>query len=154
MNEAKHKQLKYCDAASFKLLARMRSDGNMPKVGREILDLIIKFIKGDKDATWEKEGEELFEKPEIFAKGVRKADLTKFELSYIGEVGQKIQQTEEGETGSILTELLREAASAENMPFFPYYKLLYKMVHIANTLKNKASFERHLETYVKTIAAD
>lgn len=155
MNEAKHKQLKYCDEASFKKLNSLQSNGDVPKVGKEILDYLVKFIKGDKEATWDqKEGAELFEKPEVFAKAARRADLTRFDLNYIGEVGQKVQQTEDGARGSILTELMKETAVAENLPFFPYYKLLYKMVHIANTLKNKASFERHLEACQKTMVQE
>lgn len=71
---------------------------------------------------------------------------------FVKRIAMEVNQDAEGVQGSLLKGLMQSHTSTEMVPFFPYFKILFKFVQIAFSKKNLASLERKLITADKSIS--
>lgn len=144
MNEAKAKFSKQADKDSIKEIKKLLALGQSSAVGvaRQILDKICQFIAMDQNATFDREGAEIFATAESFASAVKKCDPSFHEKPWIRDVAQTVNMDLEGNKGSILAAVTDAGRGNDMAPFFPYFKILYKFCQIGMTLKSKQSLVR------------
>ena len=155
-NEAKAKETKNCDKASINEVKKIIMGGVSPALdlGRSIMNRIAQFITGSETATFAP-GDAWFASAEAFTSAVKKCDPSRMERQFIQTVANQVnQKTVEGKDGNviqqgeILQKISNSANANANLPFFPYFKLLFKMCQIGMTMKKKQALE------MKQVTAD
>lgn len=144
MQEAKAKFAKLADKDSIKDIKKQMSEGRSSAVqtGRQILDKICQFIAQDVNATYDREGTDIFMTSETFNSAVKKCDPSFHEKPWIRDAAQTVNMDLEGVKGSILQAVTNAGNLQDMAPFFPYFKILYKLCQIGMTLKSKQSLVR------------
>lgn len=156
MNEAKAKETKNCDAKSLAAIKKIMVQGSPARAtGEQILNRITQFITQNENATFAREGEEYFNNEASFASAIKKCDPSQMERQFIQSVAQQVNQRNiagEGKASIEQGEILRAVSDANNathmLPFFPYFKLLFKLCQLGMTLKKRQSLE------MKQVSAD
>lgn len=93
MNEAKSKELKNCGKASLVTVKRIMQQGSPAReTGQTILDLICKFACANEQATFEREGTDIFETEATFSSAIKKCDPSKLERAFISQVADQVIQ--------------------------------------------------------------
>lgn len=153
MNEAKSKFGKNCDEKAIKEIKRIMGSGSSTAVqlGRDILDGICLLVKDSPDATWSSHGQDVFESAEAFNKCLRKADMRELEKGEIKKLADKVN-CKDNVKGDILARITQDTNTLDNVPFFPFFKVLYKLCQIGMTLRTKRSFERKQHTIENEMA--
>jgi len=128
MNEQKAKFTKACDKASVIAVKRIMSQdqGSAIDVGGQILDKICQFICKSPSATFQKEGADIFANNETLMKAVKNCDPSCNEKAWIRDIADSVNMDVEGNKGRLLLAVSNSQTVNEMMPFFPYFKVLYK----------------------------
>jgi len=151
MDEQKAKFAKSCDNASLTEIKGALMRGSCPH-GEEILDKITQFLTGNTKATFKNDGTLFFENETSFQKAVKKCDAAKNEKEWIRGVADSVNMNEDGIKGKLLAGISDPAESRNLIPFFPYFKVLFKLCQIGMTLKSKQSKQRREDEASKTMA--
>ena len=151
MEENKAKFAKSCDNDSLREIKGALLRGSCP-LGEEILDNITQFLTGNTKATFKNDGGLYFENETAFALAVKKCDAAKNEKEWIRGVADSVNMDAEGQKGKILKGISDAAESKNLIPFFPYFKVLFKLCQIGMTMKSKQSKQRREEEASKTMA--
>lgn len=115
--------------------------------GKAILDRICQLATGKENATYAVEGGDLFQSETTFSSTIKKADSSLIEKDTLKRMAGEINQD-----GTILSALMNPSNAAENVQFIPYFKVLFKLVQMGLTKKNKVNLERKQVTADKTLA--
>lgn len=150
MNEARAKFAKQCDKASIDAIKKIMNPQARPSdTGKVILDIICKFISADTNASFDKEGVDIFASVETLQTAIKRCDPSALEKQWIREQAESVNMSVEGVKGKLLGQISNAASTAENMPFFIYFKVLYKFCQMGMTLKTKQSLTRKQEAAKK-----
>jgi len=147
--EQKAKAAKDCDKASINEIKKTMAAGISPAIGngRAILDRICQLATGKETASYAVEGADLFQSEMTFSSAIKKADSSLIEKDILKRMAGEINQD-----GTILSALMNPGNAAENVQFIPYFKVLFKLVQMGLTKKNKVNLERKQVTADKTLA--
>ena len=148
MSEARAKFVKLCDKDSIKEVKKVMNARQSTAIGTatQILDRICQFLDASPDATFANEGATIFDSAESFASATKSCDPAAMEKSFIQDVAESVNMTQDGVKGSLLKSVSDSTAADAMLPFFPYFKVLYKLCQMGMTLKKKQSLQRKAET--------
>ena len=128
MNEARAKFAKNCDAASLMQIKKILSTPNSAaaSTGREILDMICKFITNNINATYADDGANIFDSAENLQALIKRCDPSAPDKDWVRERADDVNMTLDGTKGKILKAVSNDTAAAEMHHFYNYYKVLFK----------------------------
>jgi len=150
MNEARAKFAKQCDKASIEEIKKLMNPQNRPSAtGKVILDIICKFISKDTNASFDKEGVDIFASVETLQTAIKRCDPSALEKQWIREQAESVNMSVEGVKGKLLGQVSNAGSAAEMLPFFIYFKVLYKFCQMGMALKTKQSLTRKQEAAQK-----
>ena len=151
MKEVRAKFIKQCDADSLKQIKRIMDVKMSPVLGTAeiILNKICQFLDANEEATFEKEGQTIFDSAESFNSACKSCDPAAHEKVFIQSVAESVNMSVDGVRGSLLELVANPDTSSDMVPFFPYFKVLYKLCQMGMTMKKKQSLERKAENSKK-----
>ncbi len=151
MTEVRAKFLKQCDKDSIKEIKRVMAVGVSPvcNTAREILDKICQFLDANPDASFSNQGTTIFDSAESFNSACKSCDPAAMEKAFIQSVAESVNMSLDGVKGRLLILVSDSTTSEAMLPFFPYFKVLYKLCQMGMTLKKKQSLERKAENSKK-----
>ena len=118
--------------------------------GRQILDGICKFVAKNPNASFATDGA-FFGTPENFSKAIKDCNPVDMDRAWLQGVAASVNQSIDGVKGDILTQISNEASAADNVPFMPYFKILYKLAQLGMTITKRTSLERKVESSTKAM---
>jgi|Transcript_40596 hypothetical protein len=155
MNEQKAKFLKPCDKNSLANVKKIVSSNQSRAAGtgREILDGICKFIKKDPNASFATDGQTIFMHPELFSKNIKECFPEDADKAWLQKMATSVNQPigEGSVKGSLLKAVTEATTSSDMAPFFPYFKILYKLAQLGMTICKKTSLERQVAEKTKAM---
>ena len=119
------------------------------QTGKLILDKLCKFIAADTQATFDREGADIFASADSLQAALKRADPAALEKSWIRDEAEQVNMDMEGRKGKILESVTNSAIASEMFHFYNYFKLLYKFCQLGMTLKSKQSLVRKQENAQK-----
>jgi len=145
MKEQKAKFAKVLDkksVANIKRIVRQGSSRAVKAGGEQILDFLCQFLAKDSSALFAREGQDIFLSHETLAQAIKAVDPSHHEKAWLRDVADSVNMDVEGVKGKLLAQV-SDPENAESMiPFFPYFKLLFKLCQLGMTLKTKESLVR------------
>ena len=113
MNEQKSKFAKAIDKKSLDEVKSILSRGVSPAfaTGQRVLEFLFKFLTGDTQANYDRDGAALMISPEAFQAAVRSADPARHEKAWIRDIAQKVNMTPDQRKGEILAAVTDELIS-------------------------------------------
>ena len=151
MEEQKAKFAKSCNNDSLNEIKAALLRGSCPH-GEEILDKITQFLTGNTKATFKNDGGLYFDNETTFQMAIKKCDSAKHEKEWIRGVADSVNLNSDGIKGKLLAGISDAAESKNLIPFFPYFKVLFKLCQVGMTLKSKQSKQRREEEASKTMS--
>ena len=153
MTEAKAKFLKGCDKDSLKKIRSVLSGGQSAAVGtgRDIVDGICRFVKKDTNTSYAAVGDSIFATPESFSKAIKDCMPTDMDRNWLQNVASSVNQNTDGQKGSLLNSVSNPSTATEMVPFFPYFKILFKLAQLGMTITKQTSLERQVEKHTKAL---
>jgi len=156
MTEAKAKFLKACNKDSLNKVKKIISAGQSRAVGtgRDILDGITKFVMKNTGATFANDGQQIFATPETFSKAIKDCMPTDMDRSWLQTLAQSVNQSGNADgltKGPLLKAVSDDSIGADAVPFFPYFKILFKLAQLGMTITKRTSLERTVEKTTKAM---
>jgi len=119
------------------------------KVGHFLLDSLTKFITGNGEAKFLDNGQAFFESVEILDGHIRKIEHLNLEKKVIEEMMQKITgESGKPESGEIFQLISNDREVSRYIDFYPFFRLLSKICHLAFTKRKEAA---HIRKETKTL---
>lgn len=151
MGEQVAKEVKKCDKEALKAIKTNLNGAKKSQVGQNILEAITKIVSGKESASYAIEGIDVFDNEATLSSSVKKCDASKMPKEYLSTLAREITTDVEGQHGPLLRSLLEATAAADNLAFFPFYKVLFKLNQIGLTRRNWNSLKHNIEGKEKTI---
>lgn len=126
MEENKAKFAKACNNDSLKEIKLAINQGRSAN-GEAILDIITQFLTGNVKASWKHDGQKYFEDEVTFQMAIKKCDAAQNEKEWIREQANKVNMDSEGKKGALLAKISDAGEARDTIPFFPYFKVLFKL---------------------------
>ena len=147
MNEQLAKEVKKCDKAALQAIRKNLSSPQSSAVGRQVLAKICQIVSKSESATYEVEGLDIFSSEAVLSSAVKKCDPSEMKKEYLSSLAAEITMDSEGQRGKVLGALM----STENVAYFPFFKVLFKLNQIGLTKRNWNSIKKSIEGTEKTI---
>ena len=110
-----------------------------------ILNKICQFLDANPEATFADQGLTIFDSAESFNSACKSCDPAALEKSFIQQVSESVNMSIDGNKGALLTLVPNGDTANDMLPFFPYFKVLYKLCQMGMTMKKMQSLERKAE---------
>lgn len=152
MNEQLAKELKKCDKAAIANMKKQLASARSSAVGRQILDRICSLVDGNQDGSYAVQGLDIIDSETGFSSKVKKCDPSKLDKAYLSQLAGEITMDNDGRRGKILESLMSSSGVQDNVVYFPFFKVLFKLNQIGLTVRNRNALQRGIEGTEKTIA--
>lgn len=152
MNEQLSKELKKCDKDAIANMRKQINSARSSAVGRQILDKICSIVDNNKEGTYAVQGLDIINNEAGFSSRVKKCDPSKLDKAYLSELAGMVTMNSDGARGKILESLMSNSGVQENVVYFPFFKVLFKLTQIGLTMRNRNALQRGIEGTEKTIA--
>jgi len=80
----------------------------------------------------------------LFGAAVRKVKPEKLDKDTCKKIAYRVNQDAEKEAGDVQQYMTDKLRAAENLPFYPHYKLLFKLTQMAISIRKKNGLEKSL----------
>ena len=153
LSDQRSKEVNNIDKKAYKKLrAAMKKNAEDPVV-KFLLDKLTQFIKGTEKVEYD-ESDPMWADVKTIGFELRNADPSKLEKGYIREVMSKItgESGVEEEDGEIYKQISDQAQVKKYIDFFPLYRIVSKMCHLAMSIKKEQELSMKKEVQAKTIA--
>lgn len=137
--EAETKEMKAIDKKNLAAIKSFIQKESNDKVISFVLDSMTKFFAGDANATYASSGSTYFTNVEDLQQNIRKVDHGKLDSDVIKGMMAAMCGGEGSDGGDIANELSAEKNIAKYLAFFPFFKTLSKMCHLAMTVRKELS---------------
>lgn len=115
-------------------------DNGDEEVGIFLLDSLTKFFTGNPDSTYISDGQDFFKTVDDFDTAIRKLDHLSLEKKVIEQMMQKITgESGKPEEGEIYQKISDERQIDKYINFYPFFRLLSKVCHLAFTKRKEAA---------------
>lgn len=135
--EAEAKEMKNINKKNLAAIKGYIQKNPSDKVVSFVLDSLTKFFVGLSSATYAQQGSTFFTSVEDLQQNIRKVDHGKLESDVIKAMMTKMCGGDGSDGGEIADELSAESNISKYLAFFPYFKTLSKMCHLAMTVRKE-----------------
>lgn len=134
------KELKGITADKLAKVTRTVRDNGDEEVGIFLLNSLTQFFTGSADASFVKQGQDLFKTVDELDTNVRKIDHLSLEKKVIEQMMQKITgESGKPEEGEIYQKIADERQVDKYINFYPFFRVLSKVCHLAFTKRKEAA---------------
>lgn len=153
MIEQKNKDVKACDAKSIETVKKIMRDSNEGDLAipTAVLDALCQFLSENSTSSWRTVGADIFSTEATFGQAVRKCNPAALEKEHISQIGYRVNRDQKDMEGDIVSAMMNANYVNELSPFYPYFKVLFKLVQSGLTLKKKMNLQRQQVNYDKQI---
>ena len=155
MMEQRAKEVKNCNKDNFKKIKQELNSpsSNVKEAAIQILDRICRIVQNNPDAKYSVEGMDIFQNETAFSSAIKKCDPAKYDKQMLKELRNEVNNNSEGKPGAILALVLNPAVAEKMQHFYPYFKVLFRMVQIGLTSRRKTVLDMKQLTNDKQIEA-
>lgn len=137
------KEFKGIDKKNLATVTRTVLSNGDEVVGHFLLNSLTQFFLGRADTTFANDGQELFATVEALDTNLRKVDHLKLEKKVIEEIMQKITgESGRPEEGEIYQKISQNNMVAHYIAFYPFFRVLSKLCHLAFIKRKEAAHIR------------
>lgn len=145
------KEMKNITKKNFEKITKYAKVHSTDIVVTFVLDSMTKFLTGDSKATFIGQGAPFYTSAEDLQLSIRKADHGALEKEVIEVMMQRMCGGQNSDGGDITQEMSAEKNVKIYLDFFPYFKTLSKMCHLAMTVKKELNTHKKITNNEATV---
>ena len=144
MKEQKNKDVKAVDEKTWKSIMDKAQKQTISKEQEFLLNSLAKIFTANEGASWDDAAvhEECFKDAGVFGSWIRKVKPEKLDKECIKGIAYRINQDGDGKPGDIQEYMCSVENSPNNIDFFPFYKLLFKLCQMSIITRKRNNFQK------------
>ena len=115
-----------------------------------ILDSICVFVTNNVSSTYASAGEQIFDTAKSFSDAVTECMPKEIDRTWLQSIAAKVNGGSEDQKESLMDKVQDASIASDMLPFFPFIKILLKLIELGMTIARKSSLERQLENLKKS----